>query len=56
MRTNGEYGAGADAGRTRAQIRLSPFPESLAARMPPGITRDNATLLFLFSCGKFLQC
>ena len=45
MRTNGEYGAAADAGRTRAQIRLSPFPESLTARMPPGITRDNATLL-----------
>ncbi len=32
MRTNGEYGAAAHAGRTRAQIRLSPFPESLAAR------------------------
>ena len=48
MRTSGEYGAAADAGRTRAQIRLSPFPESLAARMQPGITRDNATLLGVF--------
>ena len=42
MRTNGEYGAAADAGRTRAQIRLSPFPESLAAgsrQVSRGITR-----------------
>ena len=31
MRTNGEYCAAAHAGRTRAQNRLSPFPESLAA-------------------------